>query len=76
MTDEKIVEMFWARDERALNEAQEKYNALKASREGEKKAIEEKLAVLAKDVEADVMERYKINHSAKNVCSRGERDPK
>ncbi|MBQ8258033.1 MAG: sigma-70 family RNA polymerase sigma factor [Clostridia bacterium] len=28
MTDEKIVEMFWARDERALNETQEKYKNL------------------------------------------------
>ena len=28
MTDEKIVEMFWARDERALNETQDKYKDL------------------------------------------------
>ena len=28
MTDEKIVELFWARDERALNETQDKYKDL------------------------------------------------
>jgi predicted nucleic acid-binding Zn-ribbon protein len=48
-----------------FREAQEKYNALKASKEGEKKTIEEKLAVLAKDVDADVMERYKIKRKEK-----------
>ena len=28
MTDEKIVELFWSRDERALSETQEKYKNL------------------------------------------------
>ena len=48
-----------------FREAQEKYNAVKASKETEKKAIEEKLAVLAKEVETDVMEKYKIKRKEK-----------
>jgi predicted nucleic acid-binding Zn-ribbon protein len=42
-----------------FRDASEKYSALKASKDGERKAIEEKLSAIAKDVDAEMMEKYK-----------------
>lgn len=39
--------------------ASEKYNALKATKEGARKEIEEKLAVIEKDVSSEILEKYK-----------------
>lgn len=40
-------------------EVSEKYKAVKASKEGEKKAIEAELAVIAKEISAETLEKYK-----------------
>ena len=48
-----------------FREAQEKYNALKSSKETEKKAIEEKLVLLSKEIDAEVMEKYKNKRKEK-----------
>lgn len=45
--------------QKLYGEASEKYKAVKAAREGERKEIEEKLAQIAKEVPAKMMEVYK-----------------
>lgn len=42
-----------------FRDASEKYSALKASKDNERKEIEEKLAQIAKDVSVELMEKYK-----------------
>ena len=46
--------------QKQYKEAYEKYNAVKASKEGERKAIETELAAAQKGIPAEAMERYKI----------------
>ena len=46
-------------------DASEKYNALKATKEDAKKEIEAKLSVIAKEVEAEIIEKYKNKRKEK-----------
>ena len=46
--------------QKQYKEAYEKYNAVKASKEGERKAIEMELVAAQKGIPAEAMERYKI----------------
>ena len=45
--------------QKLYREAADKYNAVKAEKEGARKELEAKLAEIAKDISAEVMERYK-----------------
>ena len=45
--------------QKQYGEVSEKYKAVKASREDERLAIEKELAVIAKDISAEVLEKYK-----------------
>lgn len=51
--------------QKQYKDAYEKYNAVKASKEGERKAIEAELQVAGKEIPAQVMEKYKIKRKEK-----------
>ena len=44
--------------QKTYDEAGEKYKAVKASREGEKKALEKELSIIAADISANAMNKY------------------
>lgn len=51
--------------QKQYKDALEKYNEVKASKEGEKKAIEGELAAVAKDISDDALARYKTKRKEK-----------
>ena len=51
----------------AYKDAAEKYKAVKAEKDGEMKPIEKELSALAKDVPAELMEKYQTKRKEKNV---------
>ena len=48
-------------------DAAEKYKAVKAEKDGEMKSIEKELSVLAKEVPAEMMEKYQTKRKEKNM---------
>lgn len=51
--------------QKQYKDAYEKYNAVKASKEGERKAIEAELQVAGKEIPSEVMEKYKTKRKEK-----------